>query len=65
MADKQTRCPDEKTDPVDKDTTRDTASRVTNTNKPDDIRVKGEVKHHHDEQVEDVEEETDEASSEL
>jgi hypothetical protein len=60
VTEKNVRAPDEKMDVVSKGTTRDTASRLTNSNKPDDNRAKGD-KHResdsdHDHEEEDQEE---------
>jgi hypothetical protein len=58
MTDKQMKGPDERFDTVSKGNTRQTAAAgEKNKQKPDDVRLKGEVTTHHHHEEEEVQEE--------
>ena len=57
MSDRSIKGPDERWETVSKDTTRDSSTSDKNRQKPDDIRMKGEVTVQHTEDEDETEDE--------
>lgn len=48
MSDNNLRSPDERREPVSKDTTRHSDRKTRNTQQPDAVKLKGEVRHRYE-----------------